>query len=276
MTYTINQNKQFNSIEIAFDCKPSEAVRTALKELKFRWHKVKKVWYGYADEETIKTLLSGTPADQIEKVNSNSNRATPEEVRTEYAKIWDKKMTDYCTKKVAICVKLPGGELIPIEKQSIKKDFCFGESGYDYEDAIRSAAAARTNQEYFIEKNMEYFGEMLQDIEDHIHLVGDYLMTISNSRYSNDNSKIHYIRFEKITKILDDLGGSANIEELKLGQTISEIGSGRAYRIITDEEAKIILDAYKQAAAAHKKKVDSYLKRYGLSKVNSWTYWRDA
>lgn len=276
MTYTINQNKQFNSIEIAFDCKPSEAVRTALKELKFKWHRVKKVWYGYADEEAIKTLLSGTPADQIERVNSNSNRATPEEVRAEYAKIWDEKMTDYCTKKVAICVKLPGGELIPIEKQSIKKDFCFGESGYDYEDALRSAAAARTNQEYFIEKNMEYFGEMLQDIENHIHLVGNYLMTISNSRYSNDNSKIHYIRFEKITKILDDLGGSANIEELKLGQTISEIGSGRAYRIITDEEAKIILDAYKQAAAVHRKKVDSYLKRYGLSKVNSWTYWRDA
>lgn len=277
MTYTINQNKQFNSIEIAFDCKPSEAVRTALKELKFRWHRAKKVWYGYAEEETIKALLNGTPADQIKKVNSNSNRATPEEVRTEYAKIWDdKKMVDYCTKKVAICVKLPGGELIPIEKQSIKKDFCFGESGYDYEDAIRSAAAARTNQEYFIAENMEYFDEMLQDIENHIHLVGNYLMTISNSRYSNDNSKIHYIRFEKITKILDDLGGSANIEELKLGQTISEIGSGRAYRIITDEEAKIILDAYKQAAAAHRKKVDSYLKRYGLSKVNSWTYWRDA
>lgn len=277
MTYTINQNKQFNSIEIAFDCKPSEAVRSALKELKFRWHKVKKVWYGYAEEETIKAILSGTPADQIKKVNSNSNRATPEEIRAEYAKIWnDKKMVDYCTKKVAICAKLPGGELIPIEKQSIKKDFCFGESGYDYEDAIRSAAAARTNQEYFIEENMEHFSEMLQDIENHIHLAGDYLMTISNSRYSNDNSKIHYIRFERITKILDDLGGSANIEELKLGQTISEIGSGRAYRVITDEEAKIILDTYKQAAAAHRKKIDSYLKRYGLSKVNSWTYWRDA
>ena len=276
MTFTINQNKQFNSIEIAFDCKPSEAVRTALKELKFKWHRVKKVWYGYAEEETIKAILSGTPANQVKKADSNSNRATPEEVRTEYAKIWDEKMTDYCTKKVAICIKLPGGELIPIEKRSIKKDFCFGESGYDYEDAIKSAAAARTNQEYFIEKNMEYFSEMLQDIENHIHLVGDYLMTISNSRYSNDNSKIHYIRFERITKILDDLGGSADIEALKYGQTITEYGTKRIYKIVTDEEAKIILDAYKQAAAAHRKKVDSYLKRYGLSKVNSWTYWRDA
>ena len=57
MTYTINQNKQFNSIEIAFDCKPSEAVRTALKELKFRWHSVKKVWYGYSDAETVTNAI---------------------------------------------------------------------------------------------------------------------------------------------------------------------------------------------------------------------------
>ena len=52
MTYTITNNAQFNSIEIAFDGKPSEAVRNALKELRFRWHRVKKVWYGYTNAET--------------------------------------------------------------------------------------------------------------------------------------------------------------------------------------------------------------------------------
>ena len=42
MTYTIAKNPEFNSNEISFDCKPSEAVREALKALKFRWHGVKK------------------------------------------------------------------------------------------------------------------------------------------------------------------------------------------------------------------------------------------
>ena len=55
--YTIAVNPQFNSLEISFDGKPSEQIRQALKDLKFRWHSVKKVWYGYASEEETKAAL---------------------------------------------------------------------------------------------------------------------------------------------------------------------------------------------------------------------------
>ena len=54
MTYTISRNDQFNSLEIAFDGKPCEAIRDALKALRFRWHGVRRVWYGYADEQTTR------------------------------------------------------------------------------------------------------------------------------------------------------------------------------------------------------------------------------
>lgn len=269
MTYTITNNNQYNSIEIAFDGKPSEAVRDALKALRFRWHKVKKVWYGYADAEKIAAVLEGN-----EIRDEHVAEAAPDEIRAEYAKIWDTtNMVDYCTKKVASCAKLPTGELIPIEKQSILTQFCFGESGYDYDDALKSAAHARNSQEYFIHENMARFDRMLKDIEDHMHLSGDYLMALTGNE---EKSRIRHISFEKITKILDDLGGSAHLDSLKMGQVIKENGSGRRYRIVTDEEARIILDAYKRAAAAHRKKLNSYLKRYGLTKVHAWTYWRDA
>lgn len=56
-TYTINHNDQFNSIEIIFTGKPSEAVRDALKALRFRWHGVKKVWYGYKTEEETRQAI---------------------------------------------------------------------------------------------------------------------------------------------------------------------------------------------------------------------------
>jgi hypothetical protein len=69
MTYTITNNTQFNSTEIAFDGKPSEKVRTILKELHYRWHSVKKVWYGYKDEETIRKALDNA---------ENSNTAKSE------------------------------------------------------------------------------------------------------------------------------------------------------------------------------------------------------
>lgn len=59
MEYTINFNEQFNSIEIAFSEKPGEAVRTALKALRFRWHSVKQVWYGYSDEASVRNAIEG-------------------------------------------------------------------------------------------------------------------------------------------------------------------------------------------------------------------------
>jgi len=66
MTYAITKNPQFNSIEISFDSKPSEAIRTALKDLRFRWHSVKKVWYGYASEEAARAAIDGKPAPKAE------------------------------------------------------------------------------------------------------------------------------------------------------------------------------------------------------------------
>lgn len=62
MTYEIRQNPQFNSSEVYFDSKPCEEVRSALKNLKFRWHSVKKCWYGYASEEVVAdAILAAEP-----------------------------------------------------------------------------------------------------------------------------------------------------------------------------------------------------------------------
>lgn len=77
MTYTITKNEQFNSIEITFEGKPSEAIRTALKEMHFRWHGVKKVWYGYKDEETVKSALDGAE-------NGKTATATKTEKKNKY------------------------------------------------------------------------------------------------------------------------------------------------------------------------------------------------
>lgn len=64
MTYTINTNSAFNSIEISFDSKPSEEIRNALKALRFRWHNVKKIWYGYSTEEAVREAIEGKKEKQ--------------------------------------------------------------------------------------------------------------------------------------------------------------------------------------------------------------------
>lgn len=65
MTYTITTNPQFNSLEVTFDGKPSEEIRNALKALKFRWHSVKKCWYGYgAEHEVINAILGNSTEEE--------------------------------------------------------------------------------------------------------------------------------------------------------------------------------------------------------------------
>ena len=64
MTYEIRTNPQFNSIEVYFDGKPSEAVRTALKSLKFRWHSVKRCWYGYASEPSTAEAITAASTEE--------------------------------------------------------------------------------------------------------------------------------------------------------------------------------------------------------------------
>lgn len=61
MNYTITKNAEKNGLEIYFESKPSAEVRDALKALHFRWHGVKKCWYGRADEAAVFAAL-GDPS----------------------------------------------------------------------------------------------------------------------------------------------------------------------------------------------------------------------
>ena len=77
--FTITDNAQYGSLEIAFDGKPSEAVRDVLKENKFRWHKTKKVWYGKADRQTITDALNAAYEAETKTEENVLEHRTPEE-----------------------------------------------------------------------------------------------------------------------------------------------------------------------------------------------------
>lgn len=85
--YTITSNPEFNSLEITFPGKPSDAIRYALKALRFRWHGAKKVWYGYATEgaarQAIETAEGCTPTE------AKKPAAKPEKVNKYGVKVGD-------------------------------------------------------------------------------------------------------------------------------------------------------------------------------------------
>lgn len=72
MEYAINKNANFNSLEITFAGKPDEQTRNALKANGYRWHGVRRLWYGYTDEQTIRAALDGVT---IENANEQTTSA---------------------------------------------------------------------------------------------------------------------------------------------------------------------------------------------------------
>lgn len=196
----------------------------------------------------------------------------------EYRKVWghSEKMIAYCVNKVAAMGTLPNGDIIIVEKETIEKDFCYGEHGYDYEDAQAMANHARTSADYLKMKNMAKFNEWVDDLEE-CYKSGTtagcptYYLAFCNPY--RDRMNIKSVQWVRLVDILDAMGGSAYRDEIP-GKTITV--RGIEYRIATKEEIEAVLELYKHARAQHEKKVDAYIKRYGTSKVNAWTYWADA
>lgn len=275
-TYTINE--QYHGVEIYFDKKPSALTLDTLKGEGFRWHNAKKCWYAKETPERLNLALAlANHTERAEEPNTAPavqcfmpNKA---QLREEYAKEWsDPKMIDYCVNKASrVAVMLDGDEIIPIDKQKIETWFCFGESGYDYDDAQNMAHHARTSEEYFTAENLKEFDATIKAIEEQLtdYTSGGYILTIGKHK----ENRIGYIHYERTSAIIKALGGSAYLAELA-GQSIEIWGT--TYRIPTAKDLQTLLDAYKEAREHHAKKVRAYLKRYGLSKVHSWTYWREA
>ena len=85
MKYTITTNTEYKSTEITFDGKPSQEIRDRLKSMGFRWHRVKMLWYGYKDAETVQKTLGATEhteptqAKQRPQKSSEAKQGTPQE-----------------------------------------------------------------------------------------------------------------------------------------------------------------------------------------------------
>lgn len=175
------------------------------------------------------------------------------------ADVWrnDQKMVDYCVKKASYIVELENGDIVAIEKPSIQKNFCFGysDSRYDNEDYNRAqnmADHARSNVEYFIEQNMKGINEEINSLEGKGSPRWAYRIAIPYSGQPKDS------KLKAIWPL--DMWDERN-EKLPL---------------LEGENLQRVIEGYKAVRVEFEKRLQSYLKRYGLSKVNSWSYWQDA
>ena len=94
-------------------------------------------------------------------------------------------MVKFCTNEIMTVAWLPNGDFIPVDKQKIKTRFCFGESGYDYDDAQRMVAHAYKSEDYFIRENMKEFRGMVESLAEQYAFIGScsWLYVIAEQAY---------------------------------------------------------------------------------------------
>lgn len=164
--------------------------------------------------------------------------------------IWkgSESMIAYACHKISDCYETEKGYLIEFEKPSIKKDFCFGYDDFysNQDDADKMAGHARTNERYFIEKNLEEINSLIKSLESG---------KVYARKSYDDSVNLRCLVFEKYLRAYEF--------ELEECDELSGADVAGLIEMAKNERQKF------------EKRLGIYLKRYGLSKLNVWTYYRD-
>lgn len=208
----------------------------------------------------------------------NTTNFTFIDAKEEYLNTLEEKDKNYYKQNYEYVLKI-ANYFILFEKPRIKTSFCFGhgQNGVSTEEETNNAFSmlkhARTSEKYFIEENLEELNQKIEEIE--IFLMDDWEQ---KEKYVKEQyqltKKWHYMNAQHIEKMFlcANNGNTAYIfiqsnyrdeERLHFCEVIKEL---------TKDDLKNILAVYQQQKKNFEKRLQTYLKRYGLSKLHTWTY----
>lgn len=182
--------------------------------------------------------------------------------------VWQdsERMQEYARKQCDYVVELSNGKIIDIEKPRIKKDFCFGMGMYatytqeEFEAAEDLAENARTNVEYFINENMKQITEKIGYLKEALDGKKEVYTYVHYSGQPDNSELVTY----------SCVGRSDNPEWAPY-----RWGNLKAVNKLSSDDIQALIDGLEEVGKKFMKRLNTYLKKYGLEKLNVWTYCRD-
>lgn len=182
------------------------------------------------------------------------------------------KMLDYHIKCYPLAVRLTDGRVIFCERVGLETSFCFGhgQNGITTEEesrsAFNSAGVARTNEDYFISENMEGIREKVAKAKGSYKVHG----------YKSDCVYCYSYTVRQGRKEQHIFFSDSDIKELMTspygyGHYLSQ-DQLESLKPIEGEDRQRVVKLYEAEEANRLRRVQNYLKRYGLSKLKVWTY----
>lgn len=197
---------------------------------------------------------------------------TQKELKEKYmhiikAEVWeDERMQEYSRKKCEHIVELSNGNIIALDKPNIQKDFCFGMGMYatytqeEFEAAEGLAEKARTDVNYFIEQNMKQITEKIENLKECLENKRECYTFINYSWQPDTSDLVTY----NTVKIFNN--PSCNPLRWSRLQAVKKLEA---------DDILLIIDGLEEVTKKFMKRLNTYLKKYGLEKLNVWTYCRD-
>lgn len=182
--------------------------------------------------------------------------------------VWqnDEHMQEYARKECEYVVELSNGNIIDIDKPRIEKNFCFGMGMYatytqeEFEAAEELADNARKNVDYFISENMKQITDKIYYLKEALENKREVYTFVHYSGQPADSELVTY----NCVRICDNPEFApyrwSNLQ---------------AVRKLSDDDIQRIIDGLEEVAKKFMKRLNTYLKKYGLEKLNVWTYCRD-
>lgn len=178
----------------------------------------------------------------------------------EVGKIWgnDAKMMKYLENKVFKIIKLKDG-LIEFEKPSVETRFCYGEDGGESLDiAIKNCEAVSTKFNVFLRENLSEIEKVLKKLKGKLGQCEDEFW-YQNVCICDNYNKAPYIKYWTC-----------------MDQDRENLYTTQNLRRATKEEIEAIINVYEELKEYMIKKCKTYWKRFGGSKLHTWTYWVNA
>lgn len=250
-------NYSERAIAVVGDTKP---IKEHLKEIGGRFNAKLSCGAGWIfsikKKADIERLLADTPVAQAE--TSDAKDELFEFFCKEYEKVWknDLSMLEYKKKYYSGAIRLSNGGILEFVKPSIETSFCFGYSdfgqGMSYTEAKRAEKAA-SSEKYFLQQNLKEFDRKIKGLssKDDCSTYDWYIERVS---YNGNKLNVWRLAYMNISNV-----------DNKYGE----------YEILAPADREAVINGLKNERKKFEKRLHTYLKRYGTSKLRTWTYWVD-
>lgn len=214
----------------------------------------------------VEAILNG---EKPEITKKRDDKEFLDEYLAEIKKHWgtSSSMMDHFRKEFSSAVRLTNGQLLDFEKPRIETKFCFGyhtaSPGSDFDEACAEQDKFMESVKPFLHENLAPFDNAIKKIETG-H--GDYewqtlWLCISRRCWGDDALNLWQWHLCSPGDFDENVAHAAKY--------------GGDYQRVSDEDREIILNGLKHEREKFFKRLETYLKRYGLTKIRTWTYWAD-